>query len=323
MKTLRAKVFQTTAVLLGATFIAGCGGGGGSATQGAIDLIADYAQSHANPIPTVLDYHDAGITGVSTDNLAAMNAMVDKGVRADYDTATEIQALSTLIGPKAVPDRNFGDGKHDFIYGVVTNATTGKTWLNNNLGARYADANDGNFDPKQQATSPTDFLAYGSLFQWGRKADGHELILRGGVSTPRYGSTFVRSNAPAHHFFIKSIANPSDWRINQNALLWTGPSAVNNVCPAGYRIPNLGEFTAEAASWASLNAIGAFGSNEAWTTAGYRSYNSASLSTSSLGCYWTSNTSSIFAKYGQIRPASAGPFNSYRAYGMTVRCIKN
>ncbi len=323
MKTLRAKVLQTTAVLLGATFIAGCGGGGGSVTQGAIDLIADYAQSSANPAPTTLDYHDAGVTGVSADNLAAMNAMVERGVRADYDTAAEIQALSDKIGPKAVLDRNFGDGEHDFIYGVVTNATTGKTWLNNNLGARYADANDANFDPQQQATSPTDFLAYGSLFQWGRKADGHELILRSGMNMPKYGSTFVRSNMPAHKLFIKSIANPHDWRINQNALLWAGSSAINNVCPAGYRIPNLGEFTAEAASWASLNAMGAFSSNEAWTIAGYRSYNSANLSSSSYGCYWTSNTFTTFAKYGQIRPASAGPFNSYRAYGMSVRCIKN
>ncbi len=325
MKTLRTKVIQATAVLLGSTFIAGCGGGGGSnVTQGAINLIADYAQSNANPVPTTQDYSDAGVTGVSADNLAAANAMVDKGVGADYDTATEIQALIDLIGAKAVPDRNFGDGEHDFIYGVVTNATTGKTWLNNNLGARYADSDDGNFDPKQQATSPTDFLAYGSLFQWGRKADGHELIIRGGMSMPKYSSTSIKSNVPTNNLFITSTSNPFDWRINQNTSLWLGSSAINNVCPVGYRVPNLGEFNAEAASWTSLNTLGAFGSNEAWTANGLRNYNNASLAWgSATGYYWTSNVSGTWSTFGYFSSASAGSNSSSRAYGMAVRCIKN
>jgi uncharacterized protein (TIGR02145 family) len=324
MKTLHVKVIQTAAMLLGATFIAGCGGGGGgSATQGAIDLIAAYAQSNTNPVPSIQDYSDAGITGVSADNLAAANAMVDKGVQTDYDTATEIQALIDLIGAKAVPDRNFGDGEHDFIYGVVTNTATGKTWLNNNLGARYSNSNDANFDPKQQATSPSDFLAQGSLFQWGRKADGHELILRGGMSMPRYGSTFVKSNVPAHKLFIKSTVNPYDWRINQNSSLWTGASAINNVCPVGYRVPNLTEFNAEAASWASLNTMGAFGSSEVWTTTGFRVRHNANLSINSNGYYWTSNTSGSWATYGEFESTSASSYTTQRAYGMAVRCIKN
>jgi hypothetical protein len=46
----------------------------------------------------------------------------------------------------------------------VTNSTTGKTWMDRNLGA------------SRQATSSTDYLAYGALFQWGRAADGHECI---------------------------------------------------------------------------------------------------------------------------------------------------
>ncbi|WP_372934176.1 hypothetical protein, partial [Mariniphaga sediminis] len=41
----------------------------------------------------------------------------------------------------------------------VTNATTGKTWMDRNLGA------------SQVATSSTDIAAYGDLYQWGRAAD--------------------------------------------------------------------------------------------------------------------------------------------------------
>ena len=46
---------------------------------------------------------------------------------------------------------------------TVTNPTTGKTWMDKNLGAN------------QVATSIADSASYGSLFQWGRLADGHEL----------------------------------------------------------------------------------------------------------------------------------------------------
>jgi hypothetical protein len=44
----------------------------------------------------------------------------------------------------------------------VTNPTTGKTWMDRNLGAT------------QVATSSTDAAAYGDLYQWGRRADGHQ-----------------------------------------------------------------------------------------------------------------------------------------------------
>jgi hypothetical protein len=44
----------------------------------------------------------------------------------------------------------------------VTNPTTGKTWMDRNLGA------------SRVATDSTDALAYGDLYQWGRFADGHQ-----------------------------------------------------------------------------------------------------------------------------------------------------
>ena len=321
MKTLLIKVIWTITVLFGATFIAGCGGGNDA--QGAIDLIAAYAQSNANPVPTTQDYDDAGVTGVSAENLDAANAMLDKGAQSDYDTATEIQALIDLIGARAVPDRNFGDGEHDFIYGVVTNTTTGKTWLNNNLGARYANVNDSNFDPRRQATVFNDFLAQGSLYQWGRKTDGHELINRGLASSPKYGSIFLKSDIPGHKLFIKSPAGTQDWRIHQNILLWSGANAVNNVCPVGYRVPTLAEFQLEAASWASKDRDGAFTSNEAWTLTSLRKYSDAALGGSAYGYYWTSNTTGMAASYGYITNLNAGSNITARAYAMAVRCIKD
>jgi len=324
MKMLQRKVIQTSVALIGAVVIIGCGGGGGlNLVQNAIDMISDYAQSNTNPAPGNLDYSDAGITGVSHDNLDAVNAMIDKGVGSDYDTAAEIQALVNLIGAKAVPDRNFGDGEHDFIYGVVTNPTTGDTWLNNNLGARYADSDDPNFDPQQQATSPTDFLAYGSLFQWGRKADGHELINRTGptTGTPKYGSITTQSIIPGHHFFIK---HTSDWRSVPKDYLWSG-SAINEVCPTGYRLPSQFEMGAEQISWgAPYSGNEAFGSNPAWTLAGYRDKSNAQLySQGAWGYYWSSSTTGVMSYRMHINSGGSQILSTDRSWGLSVRCIKN
>ena len=74
-----------------------------------------------------------------------------------------------------LPDNNSNSTTHIMLY-LPTVAEDGKIWLNNNLGAHYANINHASFNPSQQATSATDYLAYGSLIQWGRKPDGHELI---------------------------------------------------------------------------------------------------------------------------------------------------
>jgi hypothetical protein len=55
--------------------------------------IEDYADDSSNPTPTVADYEAAGVTGVTTDNLADVNAAVDAVVGTDVDTTEELQAI--------------------------------------------------------------------------------------------------------------------------------------------------------------------------------------------------------------------------------------
>ena len=55
--------------------------------------IANYADSNTNPVPTLQDYVDAGVTGVTATNLNAVNAKVDAAVKVDADTQPEVQAL--------------------------------------------------------------------------------------------------------------------------------------------------------------------------------------------------------------------------------------
>jgi len=67
------------------------------ATQAAIDAaqakIVAYAEDNTNPAPTVEDYAAIGVTGVTAENLDAVNAKVDTLVGEDVDTTVEVQAL--------------------------------------------------------------------------------------------------------------------------------------------------------------------------------------------------------------------------------------
>ncbi len=63
----------------------------------ALTKIQAYANSNTNPTPTVQDYIDAGVTGVTTANLSAVNAKVDALTSAGVDTTAKIQALVDIV----------------------------------------------------------------------------------------------------------------------------------------------------------------------------------------------------------------------------------
>jgi len=144
----------------------------------------------------------------------------------------------------------------------VTNTTTGRIWMDRNLGA------------SQVATSSTDAAAYGDIYQWGRAADGHQL--RTSATTTILSTT----DTPGHGDFITSdnwTASPYDWRVTQNGNLWHGVSDINNPCPAGFRLPTDTELNAERESWSSQDSAGAFNSPLKLVTAGYRDHSDGTL----------------------------------------------
>jgi uncharacterized protein (TIGR02145 family) len=80
-------------------------------------------------------------------------------------------------------------------------------------------------------------------------------------------------------------------------------------------------------TWGSLNAAGAFGSPLKFAAAGSRNYSSGSLEdVGSFGCYWSStiqvSTYSIFLHFKSSSDI-AFTSNYYRAFGYSVRCIKD
>ena len=94
----------------GLVFTACGGSGSGTSTTDARDIaqirIEAYANDNSEPMPTVQDYVDAGVSGVTAENLAEINAVVDDLEAEDVDTVEEINALVTSLGINIVPVAN-------------------------------------------------------------------------------------------------------------------------------------------------------------------------------------------------------------------------
>lgn len=256
------------------------------------------------------------------------------------DAAGGTGTLTLKILP-GIPDRMFGkpdntgnDGTHDFLYLPVTNTTTGKTWLNNNLGANYANKNNPVFNIEQQATASNDYNAYGSLFQWGRKADGHELITwtNGRMGTSTNGITTVQSDDPTDALAILGEIDPYDWRVHKDNTLWANEASTNNVCPVGYRLPTGEELNLERESWISNTPAGALASALVLPLSGVNDgFNGGTglegnpALSGDTGAYWGSTVSATFGRYAQFLligyDVSVG--DNYRSNGYSVRCIKD
>lgn len=142
--------------------------------------------------------------------------------------------------------------------------TITQTWLDRNLGA------------KRVPTSKDDYQGYGSLFQWSRRADGHEQTAwtSATVGTVVNGITAVGSTATnradvGHNQFIPMKAEPFDWCSHKSTDqdgLWGGTyldlvnhakleseTEVNNPCPMGYRVPTVDEMLKMAKSMLNLS----------------------------------------------------------------------
>lgn len=106
-----------------------------------------------------------------------------EGPKANWTGHYDLHLIS------GIPDKHFNkltnlspEGakyRHRFIYAplfVPKSLDEGMTFLNNNLGANYANIYHEKFNTNQLPISSSDYHAFGSAGQWGRIFDGHELI---------------------------------------------------------------------------------------------------------------------------------------------------
>jgi len=189
----------------------------------------------------------------------------------------------------------------------VSNPNTEQIWMDRNLGAT------------QVATSSTCEPAYGDLYQWGRAADGHQ------IRTSATTDVLSSSDTPEHGNFIITNESSFDWLTSQNDNLWQGVNGINNPCPSGYRLPTSAEWQAERETWSSDDPAGAFASTLKLPLAGSRTYETDFIILPGVsGKYWSSttyNTDSYSLFINTNSGANITPY--YRAYGCSVRCIKN
>lgn len=222
-------------------------------------------------------------------------------------------------------------------------SVTGRVWLDRNMGAT-------------QPASANVKESIGSLYQWGRGNDGHQLVTWNAdmrtVSAKSPTTTTLYSGgsaSPGHENFIASIGNgydwsggTYDWRTIPINDLWSNPAynSVANPCPAGYRVPTAPELLREIVA----NGVNGWQSFTAGWHPGPSPY--SRIPTGIVGSWyngydfdptptfmWTSTPSGNGAALGwsgQTRDnhnyvvEPARQFQGYdKKFGAVVRCIKD
>jgi hypothetical protein len=248
-----------------------------------------------------------GQCATTTTMIITIQSSVSFDVTATNNTicAGQTTTLTVNFGPTYPPGTVHCSGTPTAVVDV-TNPTTGKTWMDRNLGA------------SQVATSSTDALAYGDLYQWGRRSDGHQC--RNSATT----ATLSSVDQPAHGNFIINNTSPSDWRSPQNTNLWQGINGINNPCPIGFRLPTELEINLERGSWSTNDFNGAFNSPLKLSMGGDRYASNGSLSiVGQIGIYSTSTIASNQSRYLYFFSGAAYMNSYHRGHGLSIRCIKN
>jgi surface protein len=250
---------------------------------------ANYESSSVSALLTVVSENVVSkYGGISPTN---PNYVDRHGKIGGANAVSKNGALLQVIPP-------FSGGTFDgFTYSLVT-SETGRVWLDRNLGA------------SQVATSSSDALSFGDLYQWGRGTDGHE------KRTSTNINMVSTTDTPGHSFFIN--ANSFNWQSPVNTNLWQGVNGTNNPCPNGFRVPTIEELEAERNLWGSQNAAGAIASSLKLPLAGRRHTNGIIYSVGSNGMYRT--TTSLILNITSTTAARAG---DERIDGFCVRCIKD
>jgi hypothetical protein len=168
-------------------------------------------------------------------------------------------------------------------------STAGYTWLDRNLGAGRV------------ANSVTDYMAYGSLYQWGRQSDGHECITwtSSTTGTPVNGWTNTKctNGTCPNGLFVLNGGNMADWNTPSSGILWSGfNKGTNDPCPAGYRVPSAPEISVLKSFVTATyggNRLGYFASPLKMPTPGYHDpWDWQLYNTGVSGAYWTSTYTS-------------------------------
>ncbi len=190
-------------------------------------------------------------------------------------------------------------------YETIVSDTTGRVWLDRNLGATQA------------CTSSTDDLCYGDYYQWGRGTDGHQL------STSNVSSTNIAWDANSSDYISYDMSPPYDWASDDSngelrKNFWSKLDGTS-VCPTGFRVPTQVELLAEGIQ----NSTDAM-SKLKLPLAGQRRYTINEMYEVGLrGRYWSSSQDETYSTFFGFDSSSNVYDYSGRALGYSIRCIQD
>lgn len=241
--------------------------------------------------------------------------------KASAGNSLGVEVKSPYVGPIAVRTTiTFLYNGEEVTYGIITSPLTGRKWLDRNLGA------------PNTPSAWNDYANFGDLFQFGRAADGHQLLNRiatpedptTGTTNPINGNTTTLSSTdtPSGGLYILSPTTPFDWRSPTNVDLWRGQNLLNNPCPSGWHIPDSTEWRAENIQ----NVMDGYPKLKI-TAGGFRTQTGTFSFITSRGAYWSStlrsSNSRPYAFEYTDTGLTIGSLGSIRGGGRSCRCIKN
>ena len=121
---MQKKLHYLLMIVTSSLLLSGCGGGGStspesSSEESAIERIYQYAQDE-NTAPTVQDYLDAGITGVTEENLDTINMTIATLTPEEVDTRDELQAIVDSLSNNKQPSVDAGQNRSVEVNHSVT-----------------------------------------------------------------------------------------------------------------------------------------------------------------------------------------------------------
>ncbi|MFT4073859.1 MAG: FISUMP domain-containing protein [Dysgonamonadaceae bacterium] len=253
-----------------------------------------------------------------------------------YETNNNHQHSDLRIAFASMPMAGFQYNISARLLSWCPAKTTNGDWLLfrcHNLGA------DESLDPFTYVSTDNaeDSDIKGSLYQWGRKKDGHQL------RSSSTSSTLATDNTPNHNMFITPDSYPNDWRSGggENSRWGNGTAnvnpakAANDPCPPGWKVPSRAQWqsiykasgtgapsdaTANTWIWSGKGIL--VGDALFLPAAGYRHTKGSLDGIGSVGNYWSSTGTSINSNYLYFYKTYVAPAVNYaRAGGFSVRCV--
>lgn len=294
-----------TALAASANKVVVTAGKGGSVSESGVNWLMDGEFISINITPNSRYLFEAIDTNCE-------GSLSDDNTTFELSPATTDCELSAIfsLNPNTWPEGYVHCGEPTEVV-EVHNPVTGRIWMDRNLGASRA------------AQSMDDEAAYGSLFQWGRFADGHQC---------RDSETFMGPVASAEpntgalwdgkFVLTEQESAEANWIDTLDTELWQGPARINNPCPIGFTVPTFSEWNAEATSWIPgaydhLSAGIVKAGGRFWSSGGNLGHQgfAAHYSTSSNWGYMFRRV--VFVNKFRWAPLSQGN----RADGVSIRCI--